>query len=67
MIELLIVACLNTGECRDHSLLYDAYDVSLMTCMIAGQAQVAQWQGTHPDWDVERWSCRIHDPRQASA
>jgi hypothetical protein len=37
VIELVIAACLATGECRDFSLLYDPYQVSLMTCIVAGQ------------------------------
>jgi hypothetical protein len=65
MIALVIAACLGTEECRDFSLLYDPGDVSLMTCMIAGQAEIARWQETHPHWRVTRWSCGIHDPRTA--
>ncbi len=67
MIELLIVACLGTGECRDFSKLYDAQDVSLMTCMVAGQSEIARWKESHPDWSVRRWSCGFHDMRQVSA
>ena len=44
MIELLIAACLMTGECRDFSLLYDSREVSMMTCTTSGQAEVARWQ-----------------------
>ena len=58
MIELLIAACLAQGECRDHSLLYTARDVSLMTCLVAGQAEVARWNTEHPLWTVEGWECR---------
>jgi hypothetical protein len=60
MIELVIAACLVAGDdCRDFRLLYDARDVSLMTCMVAGQAQVAQWNGENPAWEVRRWSCGV--------
>ena len=48
MIELVIAACLVTGECREFKLLYDAYDVSIMTCMVAGQPEIARWRETHP-------------------
>lgn len=65
MIALVIAACLETGECRDFNLLYDPREVSLMTCMIAGQPQVAIWKESHPDWAVKRWSCGVHDPRVA--
>lgn len=59
MIELVIAACLGLSgtECRNFSLLYDPYDVSLMTCTIHGQQAVAEWHDTHPDWTVARWSC----------
>jgi sensor c-di-GMP phosphodiesterase-like protein len=66
MIELVIAACLlSATECREFKLLYDPYDVSLMTCMIAGQPEVARWQGEHPDWRVTRWSCDLQE-RQSS-
>jgi hypothetical protein len=65
MIELVISACLLGAECREFRLLYDARDVSLMTCMIAGQPQVAQWSAENPGWEVRRWSCGLHDPGRA--
>lgn len=50
MIELLISACLVTGPvCKDFSLLFDNSEVSLMTCMISGQAVIAPWQQNYPD------------------
>ncbi len=65
MIELVIAACLATsGECRETRLTYDAMEVSLMTCMVAGQAQIALWQEQHPSWRIRRWHCdvaRQHD------
>lgn len=42
MIELAIAARLVTGECKVNRLTYDSFDVSLMTCMIFGQAEVAR-------------------------
>jgi hypothetical protein len=59
MIELVIAACLAAGECKESRLTYDARDVSLMTCMIAGQAEIARWQQQHPAWRVKRWHCGI--------
>jgi hypothetical protein len=67
MIELIIVACLTSGECRDFPLLYDAREVSLITCSLAGQAEVAKWQSRHPDWRVARWGCGIAGERERSA
>lgn len=59
MIELVIAACLVTGECRESRLTYDSFDVSLMTCMIFGQAEVARWQQQHLAWHIKRWHCAI--------
>ena len=57
LIELVIAACLMTGECQETRLTFDAHDVSLMTCVIAGQAEIAQRQSQHPAWKVKRWHC----------
>jgi hypothetical protein len=65
MIALVIAACLGTGECREFTQLYDPYDVSLMTCMIAGQPEVAQWQAAHAEWTVTGWRCHAGDIRGA--
>jgi hypothetical protein len=66
MLELVISACLTTlqplphpTECREFSLIFDAHDVSLMTCMIHGQAQVAGWSATHHGWVVQKYHCRM--------
>jgi hypothetical protein len=68
MIELLIAACLTAGDdCREFSQLYDARDVSLMTCIASGQAEIARWQQSHPDWRVQRWSCGSPEERALDA
>jgi hypothetical protein len=67
MIELPIAACLAQGECREFSQLYDARDVSLLTCMISGQTQVASWQDSHPGWTLQRWSCGFPEDRDRAA
>lgn len=60
MIELLFVTCLSTApdQCQDRSLLF-AQEVGLMTCMMQGQTQLAQWTQTHPRETVRKWSCRV--------
>jgi hypothetical protein len=58
MIELLVIAC-RRDNCREVSLLYDAYQVSLMTCMVMGQHEAARWQASNPAWTIRRWSCRV--------
>ncbi len=58
MIELRVIAC-RAENCREVSLLYDAFEMSLMTCMIAGQQEAARWQSSNPAWEIRRWSCRF--------
>jgi hypothetical protein len=67
MIELLIAACLSaaSAECRDFSLLYSPYEVSLMSCALHGQQQIARWHESHPGWIVARWSCAYRAPGTA--
>jgi hypothetical protein len=67
MIELLIAACLASGDCRNFSLLYDSREVSVMTCMVSGQVEVARWQAGHPDWRVVRWRCGMAGERERMA
>lgn len=65
MIEMLISACHATGpDCREFSLLFDGAEISLLTCVMRGQAVIAGWQQHHPDWRVNRWSCRNHRARE---
>jgi hypothetical protein len=59
MIELVIIACLMTGSCKEVSLTYDAHEVSLMTCTLFGQMEAARWQQQHAEWQVRRWRCGI--------
>jgi hypothetical protein len=66
-IELRIDACRAEETCRRFSLLFDPYHVSLMTCMIAGQREIAAWQAGHPSWRVTRWSCGFAIPGESSA
>ena len=68
MIELMISACLISGDgCRDFSQLFDPREVSLITCMTAGQPAIAAWQKGHPRWEVEGWRCRIIEQREVAA
>jgi len=58
MIELVLSICLldDARKCRDESLTFA--DVSLLTCAVGGQAQIAQYMEHRPRWYVKRWSCR---------
>lgn len=64
MLELVIIACLH-GQCREFSNLYDPADVSMLTCMVSGQTEVARWQQSHANWQVQRWSCGAFPRREA--
>ncbi|WP_134682085.1 hypothetical protein [Paracoccus ravus] len=65
MIELLFVTCLTASptQCQDRSLLF-ANEVGLMTCMLHGQTQLAQWIETHPRETVQKWGCRLRGKGQ---
>lgn len=67
MIELVIAACLASGNCRDFPLLYDPREVSMMTCLISGQSEVARWHADHPDWQIVGWRCGVADESERSA
>jgi hypothetical protein len=67
MIELMIVACLGSSECRDFPILFDAREVSLLTCMMSGQSEVARWQSVHPQWEIVRWRCNVAGAGRESA
>ncbi len=67
MIELLIAACLSSAstECRDFSLLYDPYEMSLIACSLHGQQHIARDKRTHPEWTVATWTCGYRAPGAA--
>ena len=67
-----ISACALTSEPAGHtraycdfSLLFDAREVSVMTCMLHGQTQIASWKERHEGWDVEQWQYRPRDLRES--
>ena len=61
MIELSFLVCLAAApsDCRTGQLR--SVDVSVTTCVLGAQAQLASWQEGHPDWEVRGWTCRDHD------
>lgn len=68
MIELVFLSCLAAApeQCRTQSLLY-APETGLLTCLIHGQTQIAQWSETHPDEVVRDWTCRMAETREVRA
>lgn len=65
MAELIFLACLGVGDgnCHTHRIGYS--NVSVMTCMMGAQGQLARWQQEHRDWSIAEWSCR--DPRDSAS
>ncbi len=66
LIELILTTCREI-ECRDVSMLYSPYEMSLMTCMVVGQRVAVGWVAQHPGWSVRRWICQFHGKRDVSA
>jgi hypothetical protein len=68
LIELVFVACLRTTPelCEERSIAY-LPDMSLMTCMMQAQPELAQWSEAHPEHRVARWSCVTSDRREIRA
>lgn len=68
MIELAFVVCLRTmpDQCEERRLSY-LPDISLMTCMMQAQPQLAQWSEAHPNLTVARWTCQSADSRPVRA
>ena len=64
MIELVFLACLSSQPevCEDRAMQFT--DLSLMTCLLGAQPQLARWQGEHPDWTVQRWRCQATGPER---
>ena len=66
MIELVFVVCLSIDptHCRTETMLFS--DQEAMVCVMGAQTQLATWSGSHPGWQIDRWTCRDHDTSQAS-
>jgi hypothetical protein len=58
MVELVLSICLldDARKCREEHMVFS--DVSLLTCSVAGQAQVATYMERRPRWFVKRWTCQ---------
>jgi hypothetical protein len=58
-IELAFIACTVMGSCRDVSLSYAPESVTVMTCLMGAQPELAKWTNAHPGYQVKRWSCGV--------
>ncbi len=67
MVELVFAACLaaQMERCQTQSLLFQ--DISMMTCMVQAQAQLADWSEGHTGWRIKKWHCQWHDVSRAEA
>lgn len=61
MIELAMLACLmdNPNRCRHVTLNFEGETVSASQCMTNGQIEMAKWAGDHPNWVIQKWTCRM--------
>jgi hypothetical protein len=68
MIELIFIACLRTDAllCEERSQLHMA-EVGILGCLLTAQAQLAEWSGSHPEFEVVRWSCRFAEAADVRA
>jgi len=58
MIEIALTICLldDGNRCHEEALTFQ--NVSILTCMVGGQTQIAAYMETRPRWYVRRWTCR---------
>jgi hypothetical protein len=68
MIELAFLVCLRTMPhlCEERHIAY-LPEVSLTTCMMQAQPQLAAWSLSHPELTVARWTCQPTDSRPVKA
>ncbi len=60
MIEIAAAVCLiaSPGRCKEVSLVFEAEAITTFSCMMYGQGELAKWAEDHPNWRINRWSCR---------
>ena len=58
VIELALTICLldDSRICREEHMTFA--NVSIFTCMIGGQAQIADYMQRRPRWYVSKWKCQ---------
>ena len=56
MIALTLLVCLHADpiSCRPERV---AFDGSLMSCTLFGQAVAAEWISTHPKYRLKKFTC----------
>ena len=64
MLALVIAACLSTKDtCQDFQLLYDPHEVTLSTCLAAGQVETRSLEGNPRRLDDSALELRLPGAR----
>lgn len=60
MIEIAAAACMigAAHNCRDVVIRFEDENFRQSNCMTVGQAELAKWTLSHPNWRITRFSCR---------
>ena len=68
MIDLIFVACLTAApaQCREEIMLVMP-EMTLNTCTMQAQPQLASWVNTHPGYSIVRWRCSRSRDRETKA
>jgi len=64
MIELVLIVCLATAPdaCREERPGFEG--LSMMSCVMQGQALAVRWLADHPTLTLSRWRCAPASARQ---
>jgi hypothetical protein len=59
MIELLMVVCFASSphHCKDEKLVFAEAGLTVYTCAMRGQIEIAKWANSHPNWRVHGYKC----------
>ena len=60
MIEIAAAVCMlsSAEHCRNIVLSFEADNVTPVSCMMQGQIELSKWTEGHPNWRIERFTCR---------
>ena len=68
MIELVLIVCLKSEpETCDEKSFGHLPRVTPHACMVQSQPQIAEWSGSNPHLEVDRWFCRYVDEQPLEA
>jgi hypothetical protein len=61
MLTLSIMACLlaSPDDCKLHELQFSTEEgLTPYTCMMKSMPILAKWSEEHPQWKIEKWTCK---------